>query len=82
MGDGRNIIDADWDVFECGGGILEIQRVDLPEHRVNEESVFKDDEEAAGYVLSMAQWNSNPNKDERDKCREAVRKVVESWDNW
>ena len=70
-----------WDLFETDDqGGLEIQRVDvLDVADLDGVEPFADDEAAAGFVVSMAQWIDNPNRVLRDECRAALAQLVESW---
>ena len=68
----------DWDLFDTGGGVIEIQRMDEAETEGEPRKLW-DDEEACGYVLFHAQHHSPMNAKRQDECRKAVRAVVESW---
>lgn len=69
---------ARWDLFDCDGhGTLEIQRIDVP--AVDGVEPFADDQEAAGFVLCMAQWTANPDRALRDECRAALIRLAQSW---
>lgn len=63
-----------WDVFEVGGGRMEIEYVAEPVNADGKEvdPVFKDDAAAIAHVVMLAD-QGNP------ACREALKKVVQSW---
>ena len=66
-----------WDLVESEGDHVEIKRVASAESGSPE--LFATDEEAAGFVLSVAQQADHPNRELRDECREALRQLVDFW---